>query len=47
VNDDRTPTPPENRSPGDGAWANDLTEEDLPDPAERDDVAHDLRLDPR
>lgn len=27
-------------------YQNDLTEEDLPSPAERDDAAHDLHMDP-
>ncbi len=37
---------PDSQSPGDGAWENDLTEEDTPDPAEREASAHDLNLDP-
>jgi hypothetical protein len=40
------PSPGDNRSPDDGAWENDLTEEDIPDPAEREPAAHELELDP-
>jgi hypothetical protein len=36
----------DNRSPNDGAWQNDLTEEDLPAPRQREDTAGNLRLDP-
>jgi hypothetical protein len=30
----------------DSAWENDLTEEDMPSPEQREETAHDLRLDP-
>ncbi len=40
-------SPGDNRSPGDRAWENDLTEEDIPDPAEREPAAHDLEMDPQ
>ncbi|HMD01433.1 MAG TPA: hypothetical protein VKG44_00580 [Candidatus Baltobacteraceae bacterium] len=33
-------------SPGDRAWQNDLTEEDMPSPEEREDESADLQLDP-
>jgi hypothetical protein len=39
------PAAPDNNSPGDRAWENDLTEEDVPDPAEREPSSHDLELD--
>ena len=35
-----------NRSTDDAAWQNEFTEEDVTDPAVRDDVAKDLVLDP-
>jgi len=41
------PSAGEERATDDHAWANQLTEEDLPSPEERDDVAHDLELDPQ
>ena len=44
--DKRDILPPDNQSPKDGAWENDLTEEDIPDPAEREPSSHDLNLDP-
>lgn len=37
---------PDSESPGDRAWQNDLTEEDMPDPVEREDEAHEITLDP-
>lgn len=40
-------SPGEERATDDHAWANDLTEEDLPPPEQRDDVAHNLELDPQ
>ncbi|MGP6157764.1 MAG: hypothetical protein ACLPYS_09720 [Vulcanimicrobiaceae bacterium] len=33
-------------SPGDGAWENELTKEDMPSPCSRGEVAESLRLDP-
>jgi hypothetical protein len=48
VDPPRAPRPgfePDPDSPGDSAWENDLTEEDVPDPAEREPAAHELRLD--
>jgi hypothetical protein len=41
-----SPSEPDPDSPGDNAWENDLTDEDVPDPAEREPAAHELRLDP-
>ncbi|MBC5809332.1 MAG: hypothetical protein GIW95_00515 [Candidatus Eremiobacteraeota bacterium] len=41
------PDPPKSGSPKDGAWQNELTEEDMPSPAQREDVAHGQRLDPQ
>ena len=35
-----------NRSPGDQAWQNELTDETMPPPADREDAAETLRLDP-
>jgi hypothetical protein len=36
----------DNRSGGDHAWEDELTEEDMPTPAEREDASHDVTLDP-
>ena len=33
-------------TPRDGAWQNELTEEDMPSPAQREDVAQNLNIDP-
>ena len=34
------------RATDDRAWENDLTEEDMASPEEREEVAHDLTIDP-
>jgi len=39
------PGAPDNDSPGDRAWENVLTDEDVPDPAEREPSSHDVELD--
>jgi hypothetical protein len=36
----------ENKSPDDGAWQNELTEEDMEAPEKRDDEAKKLKIDP-
>jgi len=35
-----------NKSPDDGAWQNELTEEDVSAPEQRDDAAKELKIDP-
>ncbi len=34
------------RATDDGAWEDDLTEEDMASPEEREEAAHDLTIDP-
>jgi hypothetical protein len=36
----------ENKSPDDGAWQNELTEEDMAAPEQREDAAETLKIDP-
>jgi hypothetical protein len=37
----------EERATDDHAWENELTEEDMPSPEQREDEAHEITLDPQ